>query len=104
MIVPGNVQFIHRKIYTSQKNLGRNLPTFMYPSDFFPQPYFDIRPPRDVSMSLLDEVGPCKAVERDEEARLGRIRGSVKERENVQKLRNELFTKQHFSLTRTSTV
>ena len=53
-------------------------------------------------MSLLDEVGPCKAVERDEEARLGHIR-EVKEREYFQKLRYELFTKQHFSLTRIST-
>ena len=53
-------------------------------------------------MSLLDEVGPCKAVERDEEARLGHIR-EVKEREYFQNVRYELFTKQHFSLTRIST-
>ena len=53
-------------------------------------------------MSLLDGVDPFKAVERDEEARLGHKR-EVKERENVQKLQHELFTKQHFSLTRIST-
>jgi hypothetical protein len=45
---------------------------------------FDIRPPRDVLTSLLNGVGPYKAVERDEEARNKRRR-EKRERERERK-------------------
>ncbi|KAF8155679.1 hypothetical protein B0H34DRAFT_714350 [Crassisporium funariophilum] len=45
---------------------------------------FDIRPPRDVLTSLLNGVGPYKAVERDEEARQKRKK-EKKEREREKK-------------------
>ena len=45
---------------------------------------FDIRPPRDVLTSLLNGVGPYKAVERDEEARRKRKK-EKREREKERK-------------------
>ena len=45
---------------------------------------FDIRPPRDVLTSLLNGVGPYKAVERDEEARQKRKK-EKREREREKK-------------------
>ena len=45
---------------------------------------FDIRPPRDVLTSLLNGVGPYKAVERDEEARHKRKK-EKRERERERK-------------------
>jgi len=58
--------------------------------------FFDVRPPRDVLTSLLNGVGPYKAVERDEESRRHRKK-EKRERDRERKRQKALLKAQQIT-------